>query len=308
MRFDIKNKLAFTGYLFAIIATLIWSGNYIVARGLKESIPPVSLAFWRWMVAIIVFLPFALKQLILEWKWVKRNFLFLSIISILGISIFNTLIYIAGQTTTAINLSLISITFPIFIVLIARLFLKEAISINKIIGIIIVVFGVLLLVTKGNITEVFLINFVIGDFWMLLASLIFAIYSILLRYKPKEMSLLPFQLITFIIGTLYLLPFYIWEYTSSESVVLDKTTIGSILYVGIFASLIAFILWNKAILQVGATKAGLIYYTIPLFSGFFAYVFLKEKITVIHLYSLFLIISGILIAMYTSKKMKKRKE
>ncbi len=308
MSFAIKNKPAFTGYLFAIIATLIWSGNYIVARGLKESIPPVSLAFWRWMVAIIVFLPFALKQLILEWKWVKRNFLFLSIISILGISIFNTLIYIAGQTTTAINLSLISITFPIFIVLIARLFLKEAISINKIIGIIIVVFGVLLLVTKGNITEVFLINFVIGDFWMLLASLIFAIYSILLRFKPKEMSLLPFQLITFIIGTLYLLPFYIWEYTSSESVVLDKTTIGSILYVGIFASLIAFILWNKAILQVGATKAGLIYYTIPLFSGFFAYVFLKEKITVIHLYSLFLIISGILIAMYTSKKIKKRKE
>jgi drug/metabolite transporter (DMT)-like permease len=306
LSFAIKNKPAFTGYLFAIIATLIWSGNYIVARGLKESIPPVSLAFWRWLVAIIVFLPFALKQLILEWKWVKKNFLFLSIISILGISIFNTLIYIAGQTTTAINLSLISITFPIFIVIIARLFLKETISINKIIGIIIVVFGVLLLVTKGNITELFLIDFVIGDFWMLLASLIFAIYSILLKYKPKEMSLLPFQLITFIIGTLYLLPYYIWEYTTSESVVLDKTTIGSILYVGIFASLIAFILWNKAILQVGATKAGLIYYTIPLFSGFFAYVFLKEKITAIHLYSLFLIISGILIALYTSKKNEKK--
>lgn len=308
MKINLNNKRVLSGYLFAVIATVIWSGNFIVARGLNESIPPVSLAFWRWLVAIIIFLPFGLKPLILEWRIIKKNFLFLSIVSILGISIFNTLIYIAGQTTTAINLSLISITFPIFILIISRLFLNEKITTNKILGIIIVVFGVLLLITKGNIADLFLIEFVLGDFWMLLASLIFAIYSILLKYKPKELSLLPFQLITFIIGLFYLLPFYIWEYATSPSLVLDSSIIGSILYVGVFASLIAFIMWNKSIVSIGATKAGLIYYTLPLFSGFLAYVFLDEHVSAIHLYSLLLIIFGILTAIYSSKKNKKRVE
>jgi len=308
LKINLNNKRVLSGYLFAVIATVIWSGNFIVARGLNESIPPVSLAFWRWLVAIIIFLPFGLKPLILEWRIIKKNFLFLSIVSILGISIFNTLIYIAGQTTTAINLSLISITFPIFILIISRLFLNEKITTNKILGIIIVVFGVLLLITKGNIADLFLIEFVLGDFWMLLASLIFAIYSILLKYKPKELSLLPFQLITFIIGLFYLLPFYIWEYATSPSLVLDSSIIGSILYVGVFASLIAFIMWNKSIVSIGATKAGLIYYTLPLFSGFLAYVFLDEHVSAIHLYSLLLIIFGILTAIYSSKKNKKRVE
>ena len=169
---------------------------------------------------------------------------------------------------------------------------------------VIVIIGVVLLITKGNIAGLFQIEFSVGDFWMLLASLIFAIYSILLKYKPKELSLLAFQLITFIIGLFFLLPFYIWEYTTSPPLEFDNVTISSILYVGIFASLIAFVLWNKSIVHVGPTKAGLIYYTLPLFSGFLAYIFLNEEITRVHLYSLLLIITGILLAIYSPKKIK----
>jgi drug/metabolite transporter (DMT)-like permease len=103
-----------SGYLFAIGATALWSGNFIIARGLNERIPPVSLAFWRWVVAVIVFLPFVLKPLIAERDILKSNIPYLSITALLGITIFNTLIYYAGHTTTAMNLSLIAITFPIF--------------------------------------------------------------------------------------------------------------------------------------------------------------------------------------------------
>jgi len=306
LKSNLKNKQAFIGYLFAVTATAIWSGNFIIARGLNESIPPVSLAFWRWVVAVIAFLPFALKSVIKEWNSIKKHFLFLSIVSILGITIFNTLIYFAGQTTTAINLSLISITFPIFIIIISRIFLKEVITFNKIIGVVIVIFGVVLLITKGNIAGLFQIEFAVGDLWMLLASLIFAIYSILLKYKPKELSLLAFQLMTFMIGLFFLLPFYIWEYTTSPALEYDNVTVSSILYVGIFASLIAFVLWNKSIIHVGPTKAGLIYYTLPLFSGFLAYVFLNEEITRVHVYSLFLILIGILLAIYSPKEKQEK--
>jgi len=297
----LKNKAIYLGYAFAIFATIIWSGNFIIARNLHESIPPVSLAFWRWVVAVIVFLPFALKALISQWHIIKKHLLYLSITSILGVTIFNTLIYFAGQTTTAINLSLISITFPVFIVILSRIFLKETITLFKSLGIVIVIVGVLMLISKGDIAMLINTSFVIGDFWMLLASIIFATYSILIKNKPKSLNILSFQLVTFILGLLFLFPFYIWEYISTPNIKFNITIIASILYVGIFASLVAFVLWNKAITSIGAVKSGLIYYTLPLFSGLLAFIFLNEEITILHFYSMLIIVSGILIANYTVK-------
>lgn len=298
----LQKRQIISGYLFAIGATALWSGNLIIARGLNESIPPISLAFWRWVVAVIVFLPFALKPLISEWDILKKNILYLFITSLLGITIFNTIIYFAAHTTTAINLSLISITFPVFIVILSRIFLSELITKNKGIGIILVVSGVVLLISKGDFSILLNISFAIGDAWMLAASLIFAIYGILLKYKPKQLSIWAFQLSTFILGLIFLFPFFIWEQVTTPSVEYDIKAVCSILYVGIFASLSAFVLWNKAIMAIGPTKAGMIYYTLPIFSGFLAYLFLKEDISILHFYCVLLIVSGILTANYESKK------
>jgi len=298
----VKHRLSqrqiISGYLFAIGATALWSGNFIVARGLNESIPPVSLAFWRWVVAVIVFLPFAVKSLIAQRNILKNNIAYVSLTSLLGITIFNTLIYFAGHTTTAINLSLISITFPIFIVILARICFCELISGNKVIGIVLVTIGVILLITKGNLTRLLELSFAIGDLWMLLAALIFAVYSILLKRKPQQLSIWTLQLSTFILGLLFLLPFFIWEHVTAPPVAFDSTIIGSILYVGIFASLSAFVLWNNAIVAIGPAKAGMIYYTLPLFSGFLAHLFLHESINSIHFFSAVLIVTGILAANY----------
>jgi len=301
---QLQNRKIILGYFFALGATAIWSGNFIIARGLNESIPPISLAFWRWVVAVVVFLPFALKPLIVEWDILKENIPYLSITSLLGITIFNTLIYFAGHTTTAINLSLISITFPVFIVILSRIFFRELLTVNKGIGIILVATGVVLLITKGSPSKLLNISFAIGDVWMLVAAITFAIYSILLKRKPKELSIWAFQLSTFILGLIFLFPFYIWEYVTVPPVEFDTKTVFAILYVGIFASLSAFVLWNKAIVTVGPSKAGMIYYTLPLFSGFLAYFFLEEDISIIHFYSVSLIVSGIFIANYGFKNLK----
>ena len=299
----LRNRQIISGYLFAIGATAIWSGNFIIARCLNESIPAVSLAFWRWVVAVIVFLPFALKPLITEWDILrKKNIFYLCITALLGITIFNTLIYFAGHTTTAINLSLISITFPVFIVILSRIFYGELITINKGVGIILVATGIVFLITKGTFSRLLNISFAIGDIWMLVAAIIFAVYSILLKRKPKQLSIWAFQLSTFILGLIFLFPFFIWEYITASPVEFDTKTVSSILYVGIFASLSAFVLWNKAVMTVGPSKAAMIYYTLPLFSGILAYVFLKEDITILHLYSALLIVSGILTANFESKK------
>ena len=281
------------GYLFALGATAIWSGNFIVARGLSDVVPPISLAFWRWVVAVIVFLPFALKPLIAERQLLWKNIRYISITALLGITVFNTLIYIAGHTTSALNLALIAITFPLFIIILSRWFYGEAITTNKMLGIILVAGGVVVLLTKGDLSVLRTISFSVGDLWMLLASAIFAIYSILIRQKPKNISIWAFQLSTFSIGLIFLFPFFVWELSTVPPVIYETTTVLSILYIGIFASLVAFILWHKAILIIGPSKSGMVYYTLPLFSGCLAYFFLDETIGMMHLLSALLIVAGI---------------
>lgn len=253
-------------------------------------------------MAVVIFLPFALKPLIVEWDILKENLPYLCMTSLLGITIFNTLIYFAGHTTTAINLSLISITFPVFIVILTRFIFRELITVNKGVGIVLVAAGVVLLVTKGTPSRLFNLSFAIGDVWMLVAAITFAVYSLLLKGKPQQVSIWAFQLSTFILGLIFLFPFYLWEYAIAPPVLWDTKTILSILYVGIFASLSAFVLWHRAIATLGPSKAGMIYYTLPLFSGILAHLFLNEDISLIHFYCMLLIISGILMANYESKK------
>ena len=297
-----NNRQQIFGYIFAIGATAIWSANFIIARGMSDNISPITLAFWRWVVAVIVFLPFALKKLIKEWEIIRKHIPYLVLTAFLGITTFNTLIYFAGHTTTALNLSLISITFPIFIIILSRFLFRELFTLNRGIGIILVGAGVISLLTKGEFSRLLNLTFSIGDFWMLLASIIFAVYSILLRRKPKELSIWALQLSTFILGLIMLFPFFIWDSLTTPPLVFETGTVFAILYVGIFASISAFVLWNKAVVSVGPSKAGMVYYTLPLFSGFLAWTVLGEEISIVHLYSMLLIVPGILLANYESKK------
>lgn len=292
-----KNK-SIIGYCLALGATALWSGNFIVARGLSDTIPPVTLAFLRWTVAIVIFTPFAFRQAIKDWGILKNNISYLIIISIFGVTIFNTLLYISGQTTTALNMSLISITFPIFIIVISRIVFLEQFTLFKLIGILLVGFGVILIITKGDLSALNNLTFNIGDFWMLLAAIVFAVYSILLKKKPKGLGVISFQYASFIIGLAFLLPFYIYESLQTPSIEFNSEVIISILYVGICASLIAFIFWNNAILLIGPSKSGMIYYLLPLFSGALAWIILNEEIGMVHLISGILIVSGILVSNY----------
>ena len=298
-----QSTLVSYGYLSAIMATVIWSGNFIVARGLIDTIPPVSLAYWRWLVAVIALAPLAIKPLMADWPVIKENKLYICITSILGVSVFNTLIYIASHTTTAINLSLIAITFPVFIILLSRILYHELLTANKALGVFLVILGVVTLITKGDVTILKNINFTQGDLWMLLAAITFALYSLLLKKKPAQLGTRSFQMITFSTGLIFLTPFYIWEATTTEFQIQSITgpTLYSILYLGLFASLASYILWGKAVEKIGPTKSSMIYYSLPIFSGLLAYLFLGEVIENIHLLSMFLIATGIFTAIYERK-------
>lgn len=289
------------GYLCAIAATLFWSGNFIIARELNDSVAPVSLAFGRWLVAVVALFPFAARSLVKDWDCVKENLAYLFITAFTGVTLFNTMLYIGGQTTGALNLSLISITSPVFIVIFARIFFGELLTFYKAAGIFLVAAGVIALITRGQPARLLNLTFSIGDVWMLTGAMIFAIYSILVIKKPGNMSMWAFQLSTFIFGLIFLLPFLAWEVAVAGPSVFDAGAIYSILYLGVFASLFSFILWNQAILIIGVSKTGMVYYTLPIFSGLMAWHFLGEEIGLLHLASGVLIVSGIVLANYQKK-------
>lgn len=287
------------GALFALLATFLWSVNMVIASGIKGHIPPVGLAFWRWTVACIVLAPFALKSTIGNLKIVKKHIRYLVLTSVLGITIFNTLIYFAGKTTSAVNLSLIAISIPLFIVVLSRIVFKEKVSNVKMAGITTIITGVLVLISKGSLQSLLNINFTIGDLLMLVACFFFAYYTILVRKKPTELNPKVFLFTVFVIGTLLLLPFYLYEHINYRKVIFDTKTILITSYVGIFASLVSFYLWNEAIRLIGTSKTALIYYLIPIFSGILAYFFLNQAIGFIQIISMGIIVSGLLI---TNKK------
>lgn len=287
------------GVLFALFATLLWSVNMVIASGIKDHIPPIGLAFWRWTIACLVLAPFALKSTTRNFTIVKKHLRYLVFTAVLGITIFNTLIYIAGKTTSAVNLSLIAISIPLFIVVISRIIFKETVSNLKIIGIVTIITGVLVLITKGSLQALLKINFTIGDLLMLVACFFFAYYTILVRKKPPELTPKVFLFSVFVIGTLLLFPFYLCEHLFYKKVVFDTKTILITSYVGIFASLVSFYLWNEAIRLIGTSKTALIYYLIPIFSGILAYFFLNQAIGLIQIISMGIIVSGLLI---TNKK------
>ena len=146
-----QNKIL-VGAALAILATLIWSGNFIIARGSKNDIPPITLAFYRWLSATIILLPFTWHTFIKEISILKKYFRYFLLTAVSGITLFNTFVYIAGHTTEAINMALLgTTTSPIMSVILARIFLKEPVPLTRVIGMLICIAGILLLLSKGSI-------------------------------------------------------------------------------------------------------------------------------------------------------------
>lgn len=286
------------GFLLAITATLLWSGNFIIARKISTSISPITLAFYRWACASLVLFPFAFKQLRIEFIHIKANWKILSLIALTGIALFNTFVYVAGHNTTAINMALIGTTSsPIFATIMAVVFLKERLSFYRIIGMILCIFGIVLLISKGSWDLLLSFKFSSGDAWILAGAFAFAVYNILVRKKPIQITALSFLLIIFILGSLMLFPFFIIEqYYVEEPIVWSNSLIGSILYLGIGTSVLAFWCWNLAIAKLGAGRTVLFGNLIPIFSTLEAILILGESITPIHFYSGILVIAGLVIA------------
>jgi drug/metabolite transporter (DMT)-like permease len=293
------------GILLAILATLIWSGNFVIARGIATQIGPVSLAFCRWLTASLIITPIAWKKFQQEKKFIRKHLGYLFFVAVTGVTIFNTCVYIAGHYTTAINMALIGTTSsPIFATLLAAVFLKDKPGMFRITGLLLCISGIVLLLSKGSWQILTNFRFSVGDLWVLTGAFAFAIYSTLVRKKPAEISSTHFLFLVFTLGTLMLLPFFAAEQMTGTVTKWSWSMLSVILYLGAGASVISFLCWNISIQKIGAGRTVLFGNLIPVFSVLEAVWLLGEKINIIHLVSGFLVIGGLMLANTSLQKQK----
>lgn len=223
------------------------------------------------------------------------------VLSFLGISGFNTLLYIGLQETTATNALLINSSIPILILFLSSLILKKEISSKQALGIVLSTLGVVFLVLKGDVQNIFLLNFNQGDFWVIISSVCWASYSVVVKFRPQTLSSFEFFIAIVFLGVLMLLPFYMYQnYTFEREITLLTTYYGFIVYVVFFTSILSYYLWHKGIAQIGADRTGQFTHLMPLFGSFLAYVFLGERLEFYHLGGVVLIGFGIYLSLFSN--------
>ncbi|MDI9363622.1 MAG: DMT family transporter [Flavobacterium sp.] len=301
-----KKSNTVTGISLAVLAAVIWSGNFIIARSISPIVPPVMLAFLRWFFATLIIAPIAWHKFQQEKQiiWQHKGYFILT--SFMGFTCYNVLLYIAGHYTTAINLALIgSVSAPIFAVIIAKIIFKEHVPLQRVIGLVLCVIGIVILIAQGSLQRLVTFRFAIGDLWSLLGAVMFALYNNLTKYKPKGVSDLGFLFTGFSFGTTMLVPFVIAEhFIVPTNIPFNVTVISSVAYLSIGCSVIAYLFWNRSIHLIGPSRTVLFSNLIPILSTIEAVVLLGEHFTSVHIISGIIVLIGLVIANITSPQKK----
>lgn len=268
--------------ILLVLSSLLWGGNFVVGRAVAEGIPPVSLAFYRWVTALIVLVLMAGPATVRALPVLRRHIGWLLLSSFTGVLLFHTLVYRGLHTTTAISASLILATSPVVIPIVVYLVSRERLTPREGVGIVATMVGVVVVLTRGDVRALAHLHFATGDLLILGAVVAWAVYSVALRRRP---DVPPLVIVTAVaaVGTVMIAPFYVWEAVTVGGFIWNLPHIATFLYVGIFASVVAYIAWNQGVVAVGPTKAGPYLNLMPLFSGVLAVVFLGEAIHVFHL-------------------------
>ena len=291
-------KLKDRPYLLLTLAVLFWSGNFILGRAFHSVIPPVALAFWRWLGAALLVTWPSLPYLRRDWRVFVSHWRVILILSILGIACFNTLVYTGLQYTGAINAFLIQSLMPVIIVLMSFIIFGERVNLLQGFGILVSLSGAVLIITRGQPKVLQSLSFNHGDLLVIAAVVCYAGYSVLLGRRPRAHPLALLAVI-FWLGTLILLPLYLWETLTVATLHISPANLLVIAYVMVFPSIVSYLCFNRGVELVGANRAGLFIHLMPVFGSLMAVIFLGEVFYWFHGLGILLIGAGIYLA--TSK-------
>ena len=300
----IKTKSIYFAFILLVASSLFWSGNFFTGKiASLYDLNPFKLSFLRWSLAFLLLLPFTYGKIVEDFDKYKKNFPYILIISILGITIFNSFTYLSLQTSMVINSSIMTSITPLLIIFFSWLIFKTQTYFMQFFGIILSIIGVLLIISKANLTNLIDLNFTTGDLWMLAAVFSWGLYSVLLKKIDSSLSQLATLEVMIFFGLIFIFPFYFFESLNNSFLPKDTSEILMISYVAIFASITSFFAWNKGVSILGANKASLFLHLIPVFSSIWAILFLGENFFLFHFFGIIFIVLGIVLSNINRKEL-----
>jgi drug/metabolite transporter (DMT)-like permease len=282
-------------YLLLSITALCWAGNAIVGRLAAGHIPPVTLSFLRWSFAFFIVLPFAWNHLVRDWPAIRAKLGIMVLVSVTGISAFNTLQYWALEHTQALNTLLLQSSGPLIVAVWSLILLGVRLTLAQGIGVLLSLTGVLVILMHGDLTALSNIQFNEGDLIFTAAMVVFGLYSVLTLKRPAIHGL-SFVAFTFGCGAACLIPLLIWELLTRPVMALDARNLASLFYVAVFPSTLAYLCFNRGVLLIGANRAAPFFHVVPVFGSLMAIVFLGERPQLFHVIGFALVLTGVFVA------------
>lgn len=287
-------------YLLLTLTSLFWAGNMVVGRAIRNDVPPLTLAFWRWTIAFALTLPLALPHLRSQWPLLKRHWRAIVALGLLGVGGYNTIAYIALQYTAATNALLLNSFIPVATIALSWLLLKKRLSQIEWIGVLISLSGVVVIVAQGNLATLATLTINLGDLWMLLAVIVWAFYTVGLHWRPSGIH--PMLMLTAftVVGLIALAPAYAWEISQERFIHMTTGAFAGILYTGTLPGFLGYVFYNRAVAEVGASRASQFIHLMPVFGTLLSAMFLSEIPQIYHGTGIALIFFGI--SLTSSKK------
>ncbi len=278
-------------YGMLLLVVLFWAGNSIVGRALHQDIPPFTLAFARWVGALLLLTPFAWTHLNRDWAQALRHWRMIAVLGLLGVAAFNALLYSGLAHTTATNSLLIQAGTPALVLLLGLMLFRDRPRWAQVLGVSLAAVGAAVIVLRGDFAVLGALRFGYGDVLIVCAVAIWALYTVLLRLRPP-IHALSFLGFTFAIGALAMAgpAFAEWQ---GRAVTLTAESIAGMAYVAVFPSVAAYFLYNKAVQEIGAADAGQMISVQPLLGAVLAWIFLREPLESYHAIGMALIALGV---------------
>ncbi|MDC3061121.1 DMT family transporter [Candidatus Pelagibacter sp.] len=283
-------------FLLLLIQPIFMASNLVVARGGIEYVPPISLSFWRWLLVFFILLLFNFFYLKRNYLIIKKEYKKLLFLGLMGCGVCSIFPYVAGETTTIVNMGIIYTSSPIFIILISNFLFKEKINTFMLLGLVSCLIGVLIIITKGNLVYLLNLEFTSGDLWMLGAAIGWTLYSVFLFRWKSNLNVFPrFTMISFF-GALSMLPFYLIEQNFFQTTEFNSDFYFWVIFAAISPGIIAFSLYTITQKHLGASTTGFTLYLFTVYGAFYGIIFFGETLQNFHYTGAILVFIGIYLA------------
>ncbi|HEX9396357.1 MAG TPA: DMT family transporter [Burkholderiales bacterium] len=285
-----------TAFLVLAAANLMWAGNWVLGRALRDGFEPVALNFWRWIVAVLALAPFAVPGLLAKRGVLRGHWAILLLLAFLGVALFQSLVYLGLQTTTTVNAVLLNSSAPLFMLLCSWMLERERATARQLGGILVSLAGILVIMTRGELGRLLQFEFHAGDAWVLLAMPVWGLYSVLLKRRPARLDGTELLFVISLAGVALLVPALAVEIMFTPPRMPTAAGAAGVLYMGLFASVGAFICWNRGVAAVGPNAAGFTLHLLPAFGTLLAILFLGESFQAFHAAGIATILAGVIVA------------